>query len=242
MVATPSGAAIGVGCCCAAAAYILLRRLTRRRLDNLDVRRDLVAAHHLSHAFKFDELVWNHISARVPGTDRFLITSGTENFDEVTPASLVESSSANANITADVIHGAIYRARPDVNAIVHHHTPHAMAVSMLPEGLRFLTQDSSPFVGKVAYHDWEGLSDDYDERSRIAAALGPSAHTLIMRNHGACTVGASVGEAWVRYYYLEICCRTQLSISHLAKIIEPAAAVLAHAASQYARRTARHMP
>ena len=130
-----------------------------------------------------------------------------------------------ANITADVIHGAIYEARPDVKAIVHHHTLNVVAASMCPGGVKLMTQDSASFVDHVAYHDWEGLSDDYDERSRIAAALGPTAHTLIMRNHGACTVGGSVAEAWVRYFYLNIVCKQQMATSHLAKLVEPAAAM-----------------
>lgn len=98
-------------------------------------------------------------------------------------------------------------------------------------GLQLLTQDSSAYVGHVAYHDWEGVSDDYDEKGRLAAALGPTAHTLIMRHHGAVTCGATVAEAWVRYYYLDRICTVQVAAS--AKPCRtPNAAVLDHSFQQ----------
>jgi ribulose-5-phosphate 4-epimerase/fuculose-1-phosphate aldolase len=199
------------------------------------VKRDLVAAHRLSHHHGFDELVWNHISARtmdVGNSNRFLVTPGDLMFDEVDESSLVESSPANINVTSDVLHAAIYKARPDVRAIVHHHTTEVVAVACMQSGLRYLTQDGAGFFGKVAYHNWEGISDDYDECARVAAALGPTAHTLLMRNHGAITVGTSVAEAWIRYYYLDRCCRVQVAAGSAA-LHEPDAAVLAHAAKQY---------
>lgn len=195
------------------------------------LRDELVDAHILSAHYGLDELVWNHISARVEGDD-FLVTSGTEHFDEVTPASLVKSSSANANITADVIHSAIYRHRPDVGAIVHHHSTAVAAVSVFREGLKLLIQDAAAFHDKVSYHDWEGVSDDYDECERIAASLGRTSHTLIMRNHGALTVGRTIAEAWVRYFYLDRVCKVQVAVGS-RETIEPPLKVLEHAAKQY---------
>lgn len=159
-------------------------------------RRDLAAAHALSADFGFDELVWNHISARVPGG--FLVTPGDLMFDEVHEDDFVRSSPNNANVTSDVIHAAVYTARPDVGAIVHHHTTAVVAVACLPGGLRYLTQDASAFYGRVAYHEWEGLSDDYEECERLAAAVAGGANTVLMRHHGALTFGATVAEAWVR--------------------------------------------
>jgi ribulose-5-phosphate 4-epimerase/fuculose-1-phosphate aldolase len=198
------------------------------------LRRHLAAAHHLSHHFKFDDLVWNHVSAR--NGAQYLVTSGTHHFDEVTERNLVVSGADIANKTADVIHGAIYAARPDVHAIVHHHSPAVTAVSALADGLQFLSQDSAAFYGKVSYHDWEGTSLDYDERSRIAKALGADAHTLIMRNHGACTVGRNVGEAWTRYYILDRICAQQLAVAG-QRVVQPDAEVLSHAAAQVADDT-----
>ena len=109
---------------------------------------------------------------------------------------------------------------------------------MLPEGLRFLTQDSAAFVGKTSYYEWEGLSDDYGEKARIASALGDG-HTLIMRNHGACTVGRTVAEAWVRYFYLDVVCQQQMAMAgSVAR--EPDPAALEHAARQQSGEAFRH--
>lgn len=227
-----SGAAVAAG---AVLAFFAARKLRPpwSRAEQA-VREDLAAAHALSAHFGFDELVWNHISARrEPGSETLLITSGTHHFDEVRAArGLVVSGSGNANITADVIHSAIYRGRPDVGAIVHHHTCATTSVACLADGLAFPTQDAAAFYGKVAYHDWEGVSDDYDECARIQAALGPTAHTLIMRNHGAITTGRTVAEAWVRYFYLERICRLQLATLG-QRLTRPSESVLQHAAAQF---------
>ena len=96
------------------------RAASSRSTAERAIRRDLSAAHRLSHYFGFDEMIWNHISARVG--DGFLVSPGDKLFDEVRPEDLVISSQTNLNVTADVIHSAIYSARPDVGAIVHHHT------------------------------------------------------------------------------------------------------------------------
>jgi ribulose-5-phosphate 4-epimerase/fuculose-1-phosphate aldolase len=197
------------------------------------VRRDLAAAHTLSHHYGFDELVWNHISARLDEEGHFLVTPGDLHFDEVGPSQLVLSSSSNVNVTSDVIHSTIYNVRPDVGAIVHHHTPAVVAVSAMEGGLQFLTQDSAAFYGKVAYHPWEGVSDDYEECARIAEAAANGAHTIMMCNHGALTLGATVAEAWVRYYYLDRVCQVQCSIPGGRQIVQPDKKVLEHAASQY---------
>jgi ribulose-5-phosphate 4-epimerase/fuculose-1-phosphate aldolase len=218
-------------------ASLALRRLLSTATAPLlesSIRDDLAAAHTLSHHYGFDELVWNHISARIPGEESgaFLVTPGHLHFDEVRPSNLVRSSAQNTNVTSDVIHSTVYKARPDVGAIVHHHTTAVVAVSAMAEGLQFLTQDSAAFYGRVAYHDWEGVSDDYDESARIAAKVAGGAHTVIMRNHGGLTFGETVGEAWVRHYYLDRVCRVQVAVGG-NKLVEPDAAVLEHAASQY---------
>jgi len=221
-------------------AYFLLKKKTASlskddamSAEEVALREELTDAHILSHHYGFDELVWNHISARLE-TDKpdFLVTSGEEHFEEVQPETLVKSSSANANITADVIHSAIYKARPDVGAIVHHHSTAVAAVGVLESGLKYLTQDAAAFYGLVSYHAWEGISEDYDECERLAKSLGPTAHTLIMRNHGALTVGRTVAEAWTRYFFLERVCRVQILCGSNA-VVEPPVAVLEHTAEQY---------
>ena len=127
----------------------------------------------------------------------------------------------------------IYKVRPDVGCIVHHHTPAVVAVSCLDEGLRYLTQDGAAFYGRVAYYPWEGVSDNYDECQRIAATVADGrAHTIFLKNHGALTLGATVAEAWVRYYYLDRVCAVQCAVGS-KPAAQPDEAVLAHAASQY---------
>ena len=167
------------------------------------LRDDLSCAHWLCHRFKMDDLVWNHISARFE-TD-YLITPGDLMWDMIEPQDLVRSS---GNITANVIHQAIYESRPDIKAIVHLHTPAVVAVSCLEMGFIPLSQDGAKFgPGSISYHKWEGISDDTEEQKSIQESLGSTALNLIMHNHGACCMGDSVGAAWVRAWYLEKCCR-----------------------------------
>ena len=206
--------------------------------DETYTRRALAAAHQLSTHFGMDDLVWNHISARLPkpaaSSSSFLITRGNSLFDEVSPSSLVLGSAAD-NVTGDVIHGAIYNSRPDVNAIVHSHTVPITAVSAVEGGLQFLSQDSARYFERVAAHSYGGVStgeageggggqeEEEDEREAIAAAMtaevAPGAGlpiALLMEQHGATTVGRTVEEAWVRMYYLDVCCRVQLAAGQAA--------------------------
>lgn len=162
-------------------------------------------------------------------------------YQEMTAEDVVRNDDTG-NVTSDVIHGAIYRARPDVHAIVHTHTTPITTVSCLQNGLEYFTQDSAAFYGRVAYYEWEGMSDDYEEQVRIGAAVTPPVgqddsgvpHTLIMRNHGAVTTGATLGEAFVRMYYLDRICRTQIELLKTgAAINRPPAGVLESTAKQY---------
>mmetsp|Transcript_22026 Transcript_22026/g.36092 ORF Transcript_22026/g.36092 Transcript_22026/m.36092 type:complete len:265 (-) Transcript_22026:96-890(-) len=197
------------------------------------LRRDLAAAHQLTARYGMDDLVWNHISARVSDEDGggFLVTPGTMMYEEIFSDDILHSSE---NVTANVIHGAIYENRPEINAIVHIHTHAVCTVSALPQGLECLVQDAAQFYDNVAYHPWEGISEDYAEQERIGKSIGPSAMCLIMQNHGACTLGKTVGEAWVRAYYLEKVCQVQVAaLANPSGIIKPSPEVLKHAAKQY---------
>ena len=129
------------------------------KIEERRLREELAAAHWITNHFKLDDLVWNHISARCgAGT---LITPGGMLFDEVTPENLVANS---GNVTANVIHDAIYDARPDVQSVVHLHTRSAVAVSCLEQGFMCLDQNGSQFFGDmVAYHEYEGISDALSE-------------------------------------------------------------------------------
>jgi ribulose-5-phosphate 4-epimerase/fuculose-1-phosphate aldolase len=126
------------------------------------LRFELSIAHHLFAHYKMDELVWNHLSARLaPASDKYLITSFPFMFEDITPGNLSVSSD---NYTGMVIHTAIYDKRPDVKAICHLHSTAALAVSCLQEGMQFFSQESAGFYGKVSYHEWEGMSDDTSEQ------------------------------------------------------------------------------
>jgi len=187
-----------------------------------NIRTDLKVAHWLTAYYGMDELVWNHISARVDENHEahpYLITPGTHHYMDLEEKDFVLIGATDGsngvdltNETGDVIHSAIYGARPDVRAIVHTHSPAVTAIACLKNGIQCYDQSSAPVYGSVAYYDWQGISSSHDEKSAIAAAATGKAQVLIMRNHGACAFGATVGEAWVRMYYLERACRLQLEL------------------------------
>ena len=137
--------------------------------------------------------------------------AGVSEVANINPSDLVYSSS---NITADIIHAALYGARPDVKAIIHLHTPAATAVSCLESGFVPYTQDSAYFYGKVANYEWDGVSNDAAEGPAIAAAIRsvPGCNTLLMHNHGFVCFGASVKEVWVLAYYFERACQVQMDL------------------------------
>ena len=215
-------------------------------------RIDLAACHRLADLNGFSDIVWNHISARVPGyDDRFLINLFGLRFDEVTASNLVTldgncnvvtppmSADGEAletgemNFTGFVIHSAIYEHRSDVNCVMHSHSRAGLAVSALEQGFIPMVQDAFQFYNRVSYHDYEGLSLDLDERERLAASLGDNP-VMIMRNHGLMTTGATVAQAYVRMHYLELSCRNQMDVlSTGAKVQLPSEEVCEHAAMQY---------
>jgi ribulose-5-phosphate 4-epimerase/fuculose-1-phosphate aldolase len=183
------------------------------------VRRDLAAAYRLCALFGWDDLIYTHISARVPGPGHhFLVNPLGLGFDEITASSLVKIDMAG-NVIGDspyrpnaagfVIHGAIHGSRADAGCVMHLHTEAGMALSMLEEGLLPLTQHAMRFHGRIGYHDYEGIALTMDEQRRFIADLGENA-ALILRNHGTLTVGRSVGHAFTEMFYLDKAARTQL--------------------------------
>ena len=140
-------------------------------------------------------------------------------FDEITASSLVKvdlegnvvDGPEDLNVTGFVIHSAVHAAREDVVCVMHSHGPGGLAVSALADGFIPMTQDGFMFYERVAYHDYEGLSTDTSECQRLAANLGDK-DVMVLRNHGLLTVGSSVGEAFMRMYYLERACQTQMKI------------------------------
>ena len=216
------------------------------------VRVDLAACHRLADLNGFSDIVWNHISARVPGRDdRFLINLFGLRFDEVTASNLVTLDencdvvtppqtpegdaleTGEMNFTGFVIHSAIYNRRDDVNCIMHSHSRAGLAISVLEEGFVPMVQDAFHFYNRVAYHEYEGLSLDLDERERLADSLGEFP-VMVMRNHGLLTTGSTVAEAYMRMYYLELACQAQMDVLSMGRKIHlPPADVCEHAAKQY---------
>jgi len=210
-------------------------------------RVDLAACYRLADLFGYSDIVWNHITARVPGTDHFLINRFGLRFDEVTASNLVTldldgnvvdagsgRSEEAVNRTGFVIHSTIHAARPDAACVMHSHTEAGMAVSVLEEGLQPMIQDALPLYGRVSYHDYEGLAVDTAERERLAASLGGN-NAMILRNHGLLTCGATVGEAFMTMYYLERACKVQMQVlASGQQYTLPSAELCDQAAREYA--------
>ena len=183
-------------------------------------RVDLAALYRLVVLHGWDDAIFTHISARVPGTDdHFLINRLGLMFGEVTASNLVkvdfegrvldDDLAAQINRAGYVIHSAIHAARPDAHFVIHLHTLDGMAVSCQKHGLLPLAQTSLIAISNLAYHDYEGIALDLDERERLASDLGDS-NLLMLRNHGTLALGASAGEAWLGIYYLERACSLQV--------------------------------
>ena len=183
------------------------------------VRVDLAACYRLVAHFGWEDLVFTHITARVPGSqDHFLINPYGVFFDEITASSLVkidqrgnklEDSPFPVNPAGFVIHSAIHAARHDARYVLHTHTLNGVAVSAQAEGLLPISQHSVSVLSSLGYHDFEGPALHDDEKPRLVADLGNNKH-LILRNHGLLTVGETAGEAFAAMYYLETSCAIQV--------------------------------
>jgi ribulose-5-phosphate 4-epimerase/fuculose-1-phosphate aldolase len=184
-----------------------------------DIRIDLAACYRLVALFGWDDLVFTHISARVPGdTEAFLINPYGMLFEEITASSLVKVDAAGEKLSASewpvnpagfVIHSAIHAARHDVGCVLHVHTNAGIAVSAQRDGLLPISQTATIALSSLGYHDYEGIALRDDEKPRLVRDLGHTA-ALILRNHGLLTVGATIGEAFVRMYTLQRACEIQL--------------------------------
>lgn len=205
-------------------------------------RVDLAAAYRIGAIFGWSNLIYNHVTLRVPGEpNHFLVKVNDLMFEEVTASSLAKldldgkpvGEDQNVNVTGFNIHTAVLRARPDVNAVYHVHTDAGTAMSAHKKGLLPMSQASMQFYNRLAYHDYEGLSDDEGERERIARAMGGK-KAMIMRNHGLLTCGKSIGRALVLMKYLVTSCETQLRLEATgADIILPPPEMCEHAARQW---------
>ena len=185
-----------------------------------DLRVQLAAAYRIADYLGWSELIYTHISARIPGRDHhFLINPYGLRFDEVTASSLVkidvdgnpvEPQHHKANKAGFIIHSAIHGARADAGCVWHMHTLAGMAVSAQAEGLLPVHMYSHNFWQRLSYHDFEGPAMRLDERERLVKSLGEN-QALILRNHGLLALGHTIPEAFIRYWRLNRACEIQLA-------------------------------
>jgi ribulose-5-phosphate 4-epimerase/fuculose-1-phosphate aldolase len=207
-------------------------------------RSDLAACYRLVDQYGMTDLIYNHITARIPGTEHLLINLYGLLYKEITASSLVKldvegnivwkpATDYGINVSGYVIHGAIHKARPNVACVLHTHTRAGMAISAMACGLLPLSQTAIRFAGHIGYHDYEGPAIDLDERERLVRDLGPH-DAMVMRNHGLLTCGATIQQAFNTMYQLELSCRSQIdAMTARTELTMPGENVLAHTAHLY---------
>jgi ribulose-5-phosphate 4-epimerase/fuculose-1-phosphate aldolase len=211
------------------------------------VRVDLAAAYRLVALFGWDDLVFTHISARVPGEPgAFLINPYGLMFEEITASSLVKVDHAGerlddspfpVNPAGFVIHSAVHGARPDAQCVLHVHSLNGIAVSAQAGGVRPLSQQSIFVLASLGYHDYEGVALRDDERPRLVADLGQASY-LMLRNHGLLTVGATVADAFLQMYLFETACTIQVRAQASGgPLVEVAPEIIGTARQQAAQAT-----
>ncbi len=183
------------------------------------LRIDLAACYRLIALFGWDDLVFTHVSARVPGdAHHFLINPYGMLFEEITASSLVKVDASGAKVEPSdypvnpagfLIHSTIHAARPDVVCVLHTHTRAGVAVSAQKSGLLPISQQATVALASLGYHDYEGIALRDDERPRLVRDLGDRT-ALVLRNHGLLTVGPTIADAFLSMYVLEAACQIQL--------------------------------
>src|SRR5881396_2492814 len=210
--------------------------------EEWQTRVDLAAAYRLVALYGWDDLIFTHISARVPGAEHhFLLNPYGMMFDEVTASSLVKvdldgskvmDSPYQVNPAGFTIHSAVHAARADALVVMHLHTDYGIAVSAQKEGLLPISQQSMFALASLAYHDYEGLALDEDEKPRLVADLGDR-HYMILRGHGLLTVGRTAAEVFLAMFLLERACKIQiLAQSGGADLVEIPAPIVKRVDSQ----------
>jgi len=188
--------------------------------EEWQLRVDLAACYRLVAAYGWSDLVFTHISARVPGPEHhFLINPYGLLFDEITASSLIVVDQAGnklnespfmVNRAGFVIHSAVHSAREDIQCVLHTHTRAGVAVSAQKNGVLPISQQSTFVLNSLGYHDYEGVAIRDDEKRRLQADLG-TANYLMLRNHGLLTVGNSIADAFLSMYMFESTCQIQLA-------------------------------
>ncbi|MFI5664051.1 class II aldolase/adducin family protein [Streptomyces sp. NPDC051684] len=209
--------------------------------EELRLRRELAAVYRLVAHFRMTDLIFTHISQRLPGPDNhFLINPYGLLFEEITASNLVkidldgnavEPSPHPVNPAGFMIHSAIHKARPDAHCVLHTHTKAGCAVAAQQGGLLPVNQMSMEFHNRVGYHDYEGVALNFDEQQRLVEDLGGHP-ALILRNHGLLTVGESAKQAFLRMYYLEKACEIQVTAQAGGGLIIPSEQVCEYTAQQ----------
>jgi ribulose-5-phosphate 4-epimerase/fuculose-1-phosphate aldolase len=202
--------------------------------EEWQARVDLAAAYRLVALYGWDDLIFTHISARVPGPEHhFLLNPYGMMFDEVTASSLVKIDLAGNKVSDSpyfvnpagfTIHSAIHAAREDALCVMHLHTDYGLAVAAQKDGLLPISQQAMLTLTSLAYHDYEGLALNEDEKPRLVADLGDKGQ-MILRNHGLLTVGRTAAEAFLAMFLLERACKIQILAQagggELVRIPEP---------------------
>ncbi|MDH3531741.1 MAG: class II aldolase/adducin family protein [Gammaproteobacteria bacterium] len=194
---------------------------TRRQVSDEEwqVRTDLAACYRLIAMYGWDDLVFTHVSARVPGPEEhFLINAYGMLFEEMTASSLVKVDLGGnkvldtphlVNPAGFVIHSAVHAARPDVGCVLHTHTKAGIAVSAQADGLLPISQTSLFAYATLGYHDYEGVALNDEEKPRLVADLGNN-NALLLRNHGLLTAGTTIADAFLLMYVFETACQIQV--------------------------------
>lgn len=210
--------------------------------EEAQARIDLAACYRLAAHFRLDDIVYTHISLRIPGTHDFLLNPFGTMFGEITASMLIRIDSSGkvigkqgrVNEAGFVIHSALHMAREDANCVIHTHTQAGQAFSALECGLLPISQKSMIFYNRLAYHEYEGVAFNMEERERLIADMG--AHkAMVLRNHGLLTCGRDAAEAFSLMYQLDLAARAQLdAMATGAKLHAPSVAVCEHSAHQLA--------
>jgi ribulose-5-phosphate 4-epimerase/fuculose-1-phosphate aldolase len=204
-------------------------------------RVDLAAVYRLVAHYGWDDVIYNHASMRVPGEPRhFLMKRHELLYTEVTASNLVKvcmdedlDEKAGVNRPGFTLHGGVLSARPDVNCALHVHTATGMAISALKHGLRMVSQQAIRFYGRVGYHAYEGITEDFGERERLNRDLGQN-RVMIMHNHGLLSVGKSARDAFVLMHHLIEAADIQLLLEATgAELIEIPPDICAKTVAQY---------
>jgi ribulose-5-phosphate 4-epimerase/fuculose-1-phosphate aldolase len=210
--------------------------------EEWETRVNLAACYRLVDLYDMSDMSRTHISAKVPDEEAFLLNPVGVLFNEITASSLIKvdidgnalsESPYTINPAGYTIHSAVHAGREDVMCVLHTHSVAGMAISALECGYLPITQHAMRFYNRIAYHDYEGLAFNLDERERLINDLGPHS-VMVLRNHGLLSAGRTIDEAFSLIFYLEKCARSQLqAMASGAKLIIPPPEVCEHAAEQF---------